>query len=200
MTKQTSRLTLSRLALASVCFLWLAGCTGGGVALGPDAVKGKVPDGAIEMHEVQAAYMASGSGGAGVLSYRGVEYPFDGRWGRRWRHRPLHHRGDGRSVQPARPRAVPRYLWPGALRLCDWHRERWRSLAAERGGRDPAPEGEADGADAQPRGRRRRHLNAPVSGADARIGKELYLLPGSGLNVSRTGSGSRSLVCYRQAK
>jgi hypothetical protein len=73
MIQQTSRLTVSRLVLASVCFLWLAGCTGG-VALGPDAVKGKVPDGAIEMHEVQAAYMASGSGGGGrlVLSRGGV--------------------------------------------------------------------------------------------------------------------------------
>jgi hypothetical protein len=51
-----------RLVLASVCFLCLAGCTGG-VALGPDAVKGKVPDGAIEMHEVQAAYIGTASGG-----------------------------------------------------------------------------------------------------------------------------------------
>ena len=76
MIQQTAKPTMFRLVLASVCFLCLAGCTGG-VALGPDAVKGKVPDGAIEMHEVQAAYIGSGSGGAGVLSYRGVEYPFD---------------------------------------------------------------------------------------------------------------------------
>ena len=76
MTKQTSKSTVSRLALASVYCLWLAGCTGG-VALGPEAVKGQTPDGTIEMHEVQAAYLASGSGGAGVLSFRGVEYPFD---------------------------------------------------------------------------------------------------------------------------
>jgi len=38
---------MARLVLASVCCLWLAGCTGG-VALGPDAVKGKTPDGTIE--------------------------------------------------------------------------------------------------------------------------------------------------------
>ena len=49
----------------------------GGVALGPDAVKGKTPDGFIEMHEVQAAYIGSGSGGAGNLSFRGVQYAFD---------------------------------------------------------------------------------------------------------------------------
>jgi hypothetical protein len=59
-----------------VCFLWLTGCTEG-VALGPDTVKDKVPDGTIEMQEVQAAYIGSGSGGAGVLFFRGVEYPFD---------------------------------------------------------------------------------------------------------------------------
>jgi hypothetical protein len=76
MTKQISKLTMSRLALASVCCLCLAGCAGS-VALGPDAVKGKTPDGFIEMHEVQAAYMASGSGGGGVLSFRDVQYPFD---------------------------------------------------------------------------------------------------------------------------
>jgi hypothetical protein len=76
MTKQTLKLAVSRLALASVCFLWLAGCAGN-IELGPDAVKGKTPDGFVEMHEVQAAYIGSGSGGAGSLSYRGVEYPFD---------------------------------------------------------------------------------------------------------------------------
>ena len=76
MIKQTVNLTVSRLALVSVCFLWLAGCTGN-IALGPDAVKGKVPDGTIEMHEVQAAYIGSGSGGAGSLSFRGAQYPFD---------------------------------------------------------------------------------------------------------------------------
>ena len=76
MTTQTSKATMARLVLASVCCLWLAGCTGG-VALGPDAVKGQTPDGTIEMHEVQAAYIGSGSGGAGVLVFRGTEYPFD---------------------------------------------------------------------------------------------------------------------------
>jgi hypothetical protein len=75
MIKQTAKLTVSRLALVSVCFLWLAGCTGN-IALGPDAVKGKVPDGSIEMHEVQAAYIGSGSGGAGVLFFRGAQYEF----------------------------------------------------------------------------------------------------------------------------
>jgi hypothetical protein len=76
MIQQTSKLTVSRLALASACFLWFAGCTGN-VALGPDAVKGKMPDGFVEMHEVQAAYIGSGSGGGGVLSFRGGQYAFE---------------------------------------------------------------------------------------------------------------------------
>ena len=75
MIQQTSKPTRSRLILASVCVLWLAGCTGN-MALGPDAVKGKVPDGSIEMHEVQAAFMGSGSGGAGSLVFRGAQYAF----------------------------------------------------------------------------------------------------------------------------
>ena len=76
MIQQTFKPTVSRLVLTSVCCLWLAGCTGN-VALGPDAVKGKTPDGFVEMHEVQAAYIGSGSGGAGSLSFRGVQHAFD---------------------------------------------------------------------------------------------------------------------------
>ena len=76
MTKQTWKTMMARLTLVSVCVLSLAGCTGN-IALGPDAVKGKVPDGTIEMHEVQAAYIGSGSGGAGVLFFRGGQYEFN---------------------------------------------------------------------------------------------------------------------------
>jgi hypothetical protein len=76
MTKQRWKLMMARLTLVSTCVLALAGCTGN-VALGPDAVKGKTPDGFVEMHEVQAAYIGSGSGGAGSLSFRGVQYAFD---------------------------------------------------------------------------------------------------------------------------
>jgi len=76
MTTQTVKRMVVRLAFASACVLYLAGCVGS-VALGPDAVEGKTPDGTIEMHEVQAAYMASGSGGGGSLSFRDVQYAFD---------------------------------------------------------------------------------------------------------------------------
>jgi hypothetical protein len=46
------------------------------MALGPDAVKGKTVDATVEMQEVQAAYIGSGNAGTGVLTYRGVQYPF----------------------------------------------------------------------------------------------------------------------------
>lgn len=54
----------------------LAACTFGGVKLGPKAVAGKSPDGFVEMHEVQAAYIGSGAGGGGTLFFDGRQYPF----------------------------------------------------------------------------------------------------------------------------
>jgi hypothetical protein len=75
MTRQKLEPMVACLALVSACVLILVGCTGN-VALGPEAVKGQTPDGTVEMHEVQAAYIGSGSGGGGVLRFRGVEYPF----------------------------------------------------------------------------------------------------------------------------
>jgi hypothetical protein len=68
MTRQQWEPWVARLALVSVCVLMLVGCTGN-VALGPEAVKGQTPDGTVEMHEVQAAYIGIGSGG-GVLCIR----------------------------------------------------------------------------------------------------------------------------------
>ena len=75
MTAQTLKQLMARLTFVSACMLALAACTGS-VALGPDAVQGQTPDGTVEMHEVQAAYIGSGSGGTGVLVFRGVEYTF----------------------------------------------------------------------------------------------------------------------------
>jgi hypothetical protein len=76
MTKQTVKSIVACVALVSACILYLTGCAGS-VELGPDAVKGQAPDGTVEMHEVQAAYIGSGSAGTGVLIFRGVEYPFE---------------------------------------------------------------------------------------------------------------------------
>jgi hypothetical protein len=75
MIKETVKSMVTRVALASAGGLYLAGCAGS-VALGPDAVKGKTPDGIVEMQEVQAAYIGSGIAGTGVLVFRGVQYPF----------------------------------------------------------------------------------------------------------------------------
>jgi hypothetical protein len=76
MIKQTVKPIVARVALVSACVLYLTGCVGS-VALGPDAVKGQTPDGTVEMQEVQAASIGSGSAGTGVLSFRGVQYPFE---------------------------------------------------------------------------------------------------------------------------
>ncbi len=78
MITQAMRAFVARVALVSACGLYLAGCAGnaGGVALGPDAVKGKTVDGTVDMKEVQAAYIGSGSAGTGVLVFRGKEHPF----------------------------------------------------------------------------------------------------------------------------
>ena len=76
MTKQTVKPIVARIALVSACVLYLIGCAGS-VELGPDAVKGKTPDGTVDMHEVQAAYIGSGSAGTGILFFRGVQYPFE---------------------------------------------------------------------------------------------------------------------------
>ena len=76
MTMQTWKPILVRCLLVSIAVLALARCAER-IALGPDAVQGKTPDGTIEMHEVQAAYIGSGSGGNGVLVFRGRAYPFE---------------------------------------------------------------------------------------------------------------------------
>ena len=76
MTKQTVKPIVGRVALVSACVWSLTGC-GGNLALGPEAVQGQTPDGTVEMHEVQAAYIGSGSAGTGILFFRGVQYPFE---------------------------------------------------------------------------------------------------------------------------
>jgi hypothetical protein len=70
MTKQTWKTRMACLTLVSTCVLALAGCTERG-ALGPEAIQGKTPDGTIEMYEVQAAYIGSGSGGAASWPFVG---------------------------------------------------------------------------------------------------------------------------------
>jgi hypothetical protein len=76
MTKQMVKSIVASFALVSACVLYLTGCAGS-VELGPEAVKGQTPDGTVDMQEVQAAYIGSGSAGNGVLFFRGAQYPFE---------------------------------------------------------------------------------------------------------------------------
>ena len=76
MTEPPCRRRLLTSAGPLALLMLAAGCQGN-VQVGPDAIAGKRPDGTVEMQEVQAAYIASGSGGSGVLHYRGRRYPFD---------------------------------------------------------------------------------------------------------------------------
>ena len=72
--RQTMKSIATRMTLVSACVLSLPGCAGN-IELGPDAVKGKTPDGTVDLQEVQAAYIGSGSAGSGTLFFRGKEYP-----------------------------------------------------------------------------------------------------------------------------
>src|SRR3954451_6983830 len=69
-----SRSTVLRAGLTAALAV-LAACSQQ-VKLGPEAVAGKVPDGTVEMREVQVAYIGSGSSGKGDLFYKGRRYPF----------------------------------------------------------------------------------------------------------------------------
>ena len=62
-------------ALAVVVLTSLVGCVGG-VEVGPKAIEGKQPDAFVEMHEVQAAYIGSGSTGEGFIDFGGRQYTF----------------------------------------------------------------------------------------------------------------------------
>ena len=65
----------SRRILLGAAILALAACSGS-VEVGPGAIAGLTPDGTIDMHELQVAYMGSATGGNGMLFYHGQGYPF----------------------------------------------------------------------------------------------------------------------------
>lgn len=76
MGRQTGGWTTRALALLATMALGVAACSIGGVKLGPKSVEGQSPSAFIEMHEVQAAYIGSGTGGGGTLFFDGREYNF----------------------------------------------------------------------------------------------------------------------------
>jgi hypothetical protein len=72
--------SLKRRRLASItssllAVLALAACSRQSGA-GPQTVEGMTPSATLEMHQVQAAYIASAGGGAGTLFFNGQSYPF----------------------------------------------------------------------------------------------------------------------------
>ena len=75
MMTQHTRRWLGGIALGVASTLWLAACRSN-IAVGPAAIKGKRPSGWVEMHQVQAAYIGSGSAGGGTLIFRDRRYPF----------------------------------------------------------------------------------------------------------------------------
>jgi hypothetical protein len=63
-------------AVLAGCVMMLAACSNKTAPGSETTLEGQLPSGSVEMHEVQAAYIASGSGGSGVVHYQGVSYPF----------------------------------------------------------------------------------------------------------------------------
>ena len=69
-----SRLSVGSRGLAVAVVVGLSGCNSTGV--GPQSVAGMQPVGTVDMQEVQAAYLGSGSTGSGTLFFNGQSYPF----------------------------------------------------------------------------------------------------------------------------
>jgi hypothetical protein len=60
---------------AALAAMLLSGCSGQQGA-GPQTVEGMQPVGTVDMREVQAAYIGSGTAGNGTLFFDGRSYPF----------------------------------------------------------------------------------------------------------------------------
>jgi hypothetical protein len=54
----------------------LAACASGEGGMPDEVFEGMTPDGVVQMQQIQAAYIGSGSTGTGTLSFRGQSYPF----------------------------------------------------------------------------------------------------------------------------
>ena len=71
----STRRHMASAASGLLAFLALTACSQQS-ATGPQTVDGMSPSGTVEMHQVQAAYIASAGGGSGTLFYDGKAYPF----------------------------------------------------------------------------------------------------------------------------
>jgi hypothetical protein len=75
--RRWARGPLAPAAAALIIWAMMLGACSNQSAPGSDTkLEGQPPSGSVVMHQVQAAYIASGSGGSGTLYYQGVDYPF----------------------------------------------------------------------------------------------------------------------------
>lgn len=66
-----------RTTVAAACVTaLLAGCSSDGSSNPAQTFQGQPPSGYVTMHEVQVAYIGSGGGGTGTLTFQGQTYPF----------------------------------------------------------------------------------------------------------------------------
>ncbi len=65
------------LAASGFCALLALAACSNKPATGPQTVDGMSPVGTVEMHQFQAAYIGSASGGGGTLFFNGQRYPFN---------------------------------------------------------------------------------------------------------------------------
>jgi len=72
--KIAERLGAGSRGLTLAVVIGLSGCNSAGV--GPQSVAGMQPVGSVDMNEVQAAYLGSGSTGNGTLFFNGQSYSF----------------------------------------------------------------------------------------------------------------------------
>ena len=134
------------LAIGALCVLNLAACS---TPMGAPNLQGKPLSGYVEMSQVQAAYIGSGSAGHGTLRFRGSTYPFNvgglgvGGIG------ISSNRGTGRCLRAPAPQRLPGRIRAGPLWLRPGHYQRGGPVVAERTWRDHAPERQAERVDAE---------------------------------------------------
>ena len=72
-----SRRSVTAGGISAAMLAVLGGCSDSGPGAGPQTVSGMSPDATIDLHELQAAYLANANGGYGTLFFQGVAYPFN---------------------------------------------------------------------------------------------------------------------------
>jgi hypothetical protein len=73
--RRTAGLPRALMLAALLSVSGLIGCSHSGA--GPKTVDGQAPDGTLVMHQVQAAFIGSGSGGYGTLTFQGLTHDFN---------------------------------------------------------------------------------------------------------------------------